>query len=105
MRTHTYTYRDGRGVVGEQAAVEGGDVALRGRLVLLRLRRREGEQVVAPVAEEEEGPAEQVTHRAGAHLGLHLGLGRLEQPHLLRQRYVLSGVLQIKFIYFNRTYT
>ena len=55
MRTHTYTYRDGRGVVGEQASVEGGDVALRGRLVLLRQRSREGEQVVAADADEEEG--------------------------------------------------
>ena len=75
MRTHTYTYRDGRGVVGEQASVEGGDVALRGRLVLLRQRSREGEQVVAPGADEEEGPAEQLAHRAGPHLGLHIGLG------------------------------
>ena len=75
-------YRDGGGVVGEEAAVDGRDVALRRRAVLLGLRRREGEEVVAAGADEEEGVGEQLAHRAGAHLGLHLGLGQLEQPHL-----------------------
>ena len=77
-----HIYRDGGGVVGEEAAVEGRDVALRRRAVLLGLRRREGEEVVAAGADEEEGVGEQLAHRAGAHLGLHLGLGQLEQPHL-----------------------
>jgi hypothetical protein len=54
-----------------------------GRSVLLRLRRREDEQVVAADAEEEEGFREQLGHRAGACPGHHLCLGRLEVAHLL----------------------
>lgn len=99
-RRRRHTYRDGGGVVGEEAAVEGRDVALRRRRpVLLGLRRREGEEVVAAGADEEEGAGEQLAHRPGPHLGLHLGLGRLEQTHLLRQRDVVSRVLHTPNIY------
>lgn len=92
------TYRDGGCVVGYEAAVEGGDDVALGahahrRAVPFGLRRGEGEEVVAADADEEEGPGQELGHRARAHLGLHGGPGGGEEPHLLRQREVASGVL------------
>jgi hypothetical protein len=100
VQVASYRYRDGVQVVGDEAADEHRDFALRRRSVLPRLRRGEGEYVVASNAQEEEGLGEQAVvvlgvRRASPQLvGLHLGFGGLEVKHLLRQRNVASCILQ-----------